>query len=104
MCAYLDDILVASASPESHESDLRALFARLMEYGLVFNPVKCVLGAPRVEFLGHIVTKSGVKVMEDKVQAVVDFPVPTCVAKVQEFMGFSIVLYFIFCTYIETYD
>ena len=41
---YLDDILVASNSPDEHTKHLRQLFDRLADYGLVVNPKKCVLG------------------------------------------------------------
>ena len=34
---YLDDILVASASPEQHEADLRAIFSLLTSNGIVVN-------------------------------------------------------------------
>ena len=53
---YLDDILVASNSPDEHTKHLRQLFDRLADYGLVVNPKKCVLGRSSLEFLGHCVT------------------------------------------------
>ena len=34
---YLDDILVASATPEQHEADLRTVFSLLTTNGLVVN-------------------------------------------------------------------
>jgi len=43
--AYIDDILVASASEADHARHLRALFGRLQEAGVVINPVKCLYGA-----------------------------------------------------------
>ena len=45
---YLDDILVASNSPDEHRKHLRQLFERLVDYGLVVNPKKCVLGKSRL--------------------------------------------------------
>ena len=50
---YLDGILVASSSTEEHCIQLRQLFERLAEYGLVVNPQKCVLGQSSLDFLGH---------------------------------------------------
>lgn len=38
--AYIDDILVASATKEQHESHLKQLFIRLNEYGVRINPAK----------------------------------------------------------------
>ena len=42
--AYIDDILVASASPEEHLQHLETVFQRLREYGVVINSMKCVFG------------------------------------------------------------
>ena len=69
---YLDDILVASSSVEEHY--LRQLFERLAEYGLVVNPQKCVLGQSSLDFLGHRVTSDGIHPLQDRVQAIRDYP------------------------------
>ena len=37
---YLDDVLVASATAEQHEKDLRWLFSTLKQFGLVLNEGK----------------------------------------------------------------
>ena len=42
--AYIDDILVASSSPEEHREHLQVLFERLRTYSVVINPAKCVFG------------------------------------------------------------
>src|SRR5690606_20673267 len=39
------------------------------------------------EFLGHNIGRDGVKMMEDKVQAVREWPVPTKVQHVRQFLG-----------------
>ncbi|ROT61806.1 Gag-Pol polyprotein [Penaeus vannamei] len=58
--AYIDDILVASASEADHARHLRALFGRLQEAGVVINPGKCLFGAASLSFLGHTVTSQGI--------------------------------------------
>ena len=49
--AYLDDVLIASASPEEHEHHLRSVLERLQEHGIVINLAKCEFGVPRLQFL-----------------------------------------------------
>ena len=56
VACHLDDILVASAALSEHRAHLRQVFQRLSDHGVVLNAQKCVLGAPRVRFLGHDVS------------------------------------------------
>lgn len=37
-CTYIDDVLIASATPEQHLQDLRTVFERLHTHGIVINP------------------------------------------------------------------
>jgi hypothetical protein len=50
---YLDDILVASTTEDQHVEDLRQLFIRLEEHGVIINQTKCTVGVTQIEFLGH---------------------------------------------------
>ena len=84
---YLDDILVASASPEEHLQHLRLVLERLDSYGVVLNPAKCVFGAPSIRFLGHDVSPEGIAPLPDKVAAVQDFPRPTTENQLRRFIG-----------------
>ena len=48
---YIDDILVASASPEKHVTYLRLQFERFQKFLVRINPGKCVFGASSLTFL-----------------------------------------------------
>ena len=85
--AYLDDLLIASSTPEEHQHHLRAVLARLQEHGVIINPAKCILGKDQLEFLGHHVDADGIRPLESKVQAIRDFPKPTSQRKLREFLG-----------------
>lgn len=85
--AYIDDILIASTSKEEHEEHLRKLFQRLNDYGLIINPAKCVFGMEQVKFLGYLVTKEGTKPLPEKVQTIQEFPKPTAVKQMRQFLG-----------------
>lgn len=39
--AYIDDLLVASASPEEHKDHLRIVLQCLSDHGIIINPSKC---------------------------------------------------------------
>jgi hypothetical protein len=71
--AYIDDILIASSSPEEHLDHLRALFNRLEKFGVVINPGKCVFGQDELKFLGYLVSSAGTRPLPDKVEAINSF-------------------------------
>lgn len=75
--AYIDDILIASTSKEEHKNHLHQLFARLDEYGIKVNAAKCILGATEVQFLGYLVTAEGTQPLQEKIEAIRNFPKPT---------------------------
>ena len=85
--AYIDDFLIATSSGEEHKHHLRAVLQRLDEYGIVINPLKCMFGVNELTFLGHDVSISGIRPLEDKVQVVRDFPRPYTQRKLREFLG-----------------
>ncbi len=84
---YIDDVLVASDSPEQHLRDLRAVFERLSSYGVVVNPNKCLLGVPALDFLGHRIDCHGITPLPEKVQVVRDFPQPHSQQQLRRFIG-----------------
>ena len=84
---YIDDILLASKTPKQHLEDLRKVFQRLKDNGLIIRPEKCVFGVPSLTFLGHQLSSDGTKPLPEKVAAVQDFPLPTTVRNLQKFLG-----------------
>ena len=84
---YLDDILVASSSEKQHLEDLRTVCTQLQNNGLAIRLEKCVFGVKTLDFLGHSVSKDGATPLPAKVKAVMDFPRPSTVKGLQEFLG-----------------
>ena len=84
---YLDDVLVFSENHDQHERDLKNLFDRLEQYGLVVNPAKCVLGVSRLNFLGYEIDSKGAQPPRDSVEAIEQFPQPSDVGGLMRFNG-----------------
>lgn len=70
---YIDDLLIASETPEQHKEHLCAVFERLQHQGIIINPQKCKFCVASLEFLGHLVDSSGIHPLPDKVQAITDY-------------------------------
>ena len=83
----MDDLLIASLSHEEHLKHLRAVLDRLDEHGLLINVSKSLFGVPELDFLGHHLDSTGIRPLEEKVQVVRDFPLPTTQRKLREFLG-----------------
>jgi len=67
---YIDDVLIASHTPNKHKVHLRLVLERFEQYGILINPAKCVLGVHELQFLGHHVTQSGVSPLPQQVQTI----------------------------------
>ncbi len=86
---YLDDILVYSKSPEEHEKHLALVLERLQQHKFYAQLHKCHFALPEVEFLGHMVSKDGIRVDPRKVKIVQDWPVPGTVSQLRSFLGLA---------------
>ena len=84
---YIDDVLIASPTPEQHLKDLRTVFERLSSHGIVINPNKCLFGVSDLDFLGHHIDRHGITPLPEKVQAVRDFPQPQSQRQLRRFIG-----------------
>ena len=87
VCAYIDDLLIASSSLEDHYKHLETVFHRLDEHGVVINPSKCQFGQTEVKFLGHLITSQGIRPLPSKVEAISNFPIPTSKRQLKRFLG-----------------
>ena len=58
---YLDDILISSKNEEEHSRHLREVFKRLSKAGLAINAAKSEFFSSELEFLGHVVSASGIR-------------------------------------------
>ena len=86
VAVYLDDILVSGSDATSHLNNLRKLLQRLSEKGLRCNSQKCVFAQPTVTYLGHTLTRDGVK-QGPKADAIQNMPPPANVSQLRSFLG-----------------
>ena len=84
---YIDDILIASTTPDEHLDDLKRVFDSLDANGLVVNKAKCVLGQESLEFLGYRLDSEGITPLPERVNAIKEVKPPTNVKELQRFLG-----------------
>ena len=78
---FIDDVMVATETEE--------VLRRLEENDLFVKPEKCVWKVKEVGFLGVIIREDGVRMEKEKVQGVIEWPVPRSVKDVQKFLGLA---------------
>lgn len=84
---YLDDIIVYSKHFEEHLRNLSLVFDRLENANLKLKAKKCSFFKQEVTFLGHIVSREGVKTDPSKTRAVMDWKIPQSVTELRSFLG-----------------
>jgi len=86
--AYLDDIIIFSATPEEHDKHVTLVLEALEKAELHLKPSKCVWSVPEIEFLGFTaVAGKGIRMSDDKLQALREWKRPTNVKEVRMFLG-----------------
>ncbi|KAL9293433.1 putative nucleotidyltransferase, Ribonuclease H [Arabidopsis thaliana] len=86
---YFDDILVYSKSLREHIEHLDYFLNVLRKEELYANLKKCTFCTDNLVFLGFVVSADGVKVDEEKVKAIRDWPSPKTVGEVRSFHGLA---------------
>lgn len=84
---YIDDIIIASSTIDEHRDHLEIVFQRFRDFGLTINIAKCNFAQTKVKFLGHEISADGLRPLEDKISAIIDFPQPSIVKDLRKFIG-----------------
>ena len=84
---YIDDILVTGADDEAHLRTLSLVLEKLQKHGIRMKKTKCCFMADSVEYLGHQIDAQGLHPTTDKVDAVVQAPIPKNVQELRSFLG-----------------
>lgn len=86
---FFDDILVYSRTIGEHTKHLATVLKVLNQHQLYAKLSKCVFGYREVEYLGHIISKEGVKADPAKLAAMVDWPEPKNIKSLRGFLGLT---------------
>ena len=84
---YLDDVIIFSTTLDQHISHIQKVLECFEKANLKLNLKKCRFCCCEVEYLGHIVTPNGFKPNIRNVEAIKEFPVPTTLKELRQFLG-----------------
>ena len=84
---FVDDLLVWGKSEQEHNERLKNVMERAAEIDLKFNKEKCKINQKEVKYVGHTFGSDGLKPSADRVQAILDMPLPQDRKSLQRFMG-----------------
>ena len=73
---YLDDILIYSEDMMQHKKHVKEVLRRLHKNGLYVAAPKCEFHKESIEYLGFIISINGLRMAQDKVQIILDWPEP----------------------------
>lgn len=84
---YLDDIVVFSVSLQEHMVNLEKVFKRLRESNFKIQMDKSEFLKLETSYLGHVISKDGIKPNPDKIIAIQRFPIPKTATEIKRFLG-----------------
>ena len=84
---YLDDILIFSRDRDDHMKHIDLVLKRLHEEELRINLEKCVFMKQELIFLGFVISSGSLKMDPSKIEAIINWPIPSNASEVKSFHG-----------------
>ena len=85
--AYLDDIIIFSKTPQEHLSHICMVFEKLRTANLSMKKSKCSFFSKEIQYLGHILSTTGIQPLPSKTHAIQHMNPPTMPKQVRAFLG-----------------
>jgi len=82
VAAFINDVIVRTESEEGYNELVEEVIKRLEENNLYVKLEKCKWKAKKVGFLRVVIGPEGIKMEEEKVKGVLEWPTMTCVKDV----------------------
>lgn len=84
---FFDDILVYNKSWQDHIKHLEATLKKLVQHELFAKREKCTFALNKIYYLGHIFSAEGVSMDREKIEAILDWPIPKTIKQIRGFLG-----------------
>ena len=73
---YLDDVTIFSKRREYYSFHLKHMFFHYRRYGISLNPKKRIFAVLEGKLLGHIISKKGISIDQERVEAITQILMP----------------------------
>lgn len=87
--AYMDDIVIFSATFEEHLTNLEQVFQRLSHSGISLKLSKCIFASDKVDFLGFELSQNGLTPQYKLTEAIDNFKRPETKKELKSFLGLA---------------
>jgi len=84
----VDDFLIWRKDDDEHDARLKQVLDRAREVNLKFNAKKCRIRQEEVPYVGHVLSKDGLKPDPEKIKAVKEMKPPQNTKELKTFLGF----------------
>ena len=85
--AIVDDPLIWSKDDDEHDARLKQVLNRAREVNLKFNAKKCRIRQEEVPYVGHVLSKEGLRPDPEKIRAVQEMQPPQNTKELKSFLG-----------------
>ena len=85
--AYPDNIIIFSKTPKEHLSHIRKVFEKLQSAKLSMKMSKCNFFSKEIQYLGHILSATGIRPLPSKTHTIQHMQPPTTPTQVGAFLG-----------------
>ena len=89
MVVYIDDIFIFTDNMDFYQQLVKQVLQKLKNNNLFTKPSKCTFHVPKIEYLGFIVSSTGISMDKEKIKAVTEWEPPKSVHDIQVFLGFA---------------
>ena len=82
-----DDIIVAGATAEEHDTALRQMLEASRRNNIGLNSTKLQFRQPKVKFYGHLITDKGIQPCDDRLEAIKNIKSPGSIKDLMTILG-----------------
>jgi hypothetical protein len=85
---HIDDCIVFGSDMNEFIDRLLQVFMRFRQHHLFVKASRCHFGYTEIEYVGKVISEEGLKMSQEKIRSVLDFPIPSVSKQLNYFRDF----------------